>query len=84
MKKAGLSNTQILNIGTQAPGKYFADKDTYGTITAGSRADLILLNNNPYDAIEALFDQAGVMAAGRWYSRADIDARLEQIAEDVK
>lgn len=84
MKEAGLSNTQILNIGTQAPGKYFADKDTFGTITAGSRADLILLNNNPYDAIEALFDQAGVMAAGRWYSRADIDARLEQIAEDVK
>ena len=84
MKEAGLTNTQILNIGTQAPGKYFADKDTFGTITAGSRADLLLLNANPYDAIEALFDQAGVIAAGRWYSRADIDARLEQIAEDVK
>ena len=84
MKKAGLTNKQILNIGTQAPGKYFANKDTFGTIIVGSRADLLLLNANPYDAIEALFDQAGVMAAGRWYSRADIDSRLAQIAEEVK
>lgn len=84
MKAAGLTDTQILNIGTQAPGKYFADKDSFGTISQGSRADLILLNANPYEGIEAVFDQAGVMAAGRWYSRQKIDARLDQIAEDVR
>lgn len=84
MRAAGLSNSQILNIGTQAPGRYFADEDTFGTITEGARADLILLKANPYEAIEAVFDQLGVMAAGRWYSREDIDARLDQIAQDVK
>ncbi len=83
MKAAGLSNEQILNIGTQAPGRYFADKDTFGTITKGARADLILLNANPYETIEAVFEQAGVMAAGRWYSREDIDTRLYQIAQDI-
>lgn len=83
MKAAGLSNRQILNIGTQKPGKYFAGKDTFGTVSEGARADLILINENPYESIEALFDQAGVMAAGRWYSRRDIDVRLDQIAADV-
>lgn len=84
MKAAGLTNTQILNIGTQAPGRYFAEDDSFGTISVGARADLILLNANPYDQIEALFDQVGVMAAGRWYSRADIDARLDEIANEVQ
>lgn len=83
MRDAGLTAEQILKSGTSAPGRYFADKDRFGTIKTGARADLILLNNNPYDAIENVFDQAGVMAAGRWYSRADIDARLEVIAEQV-
>jgi len=83
MRDAGLTAEQILKSGTSAPGRYFADKDTFGTIKTGARADLILLNNNPFDAIENVFDQAGVIAAGRWYSRADIDARLEMIASQV-
>lgn len=83
MRDAGLTAEQILKSGTSAPGRYFADKDTFGTIKEGARADLILLNKNPYDAIENVFDQAGVMAAGRWYSRADIDIRLKEISHDV-
>ena len=83
MRDAGLTAAQILKSGTSAPGHYFADKDKFGTIAAGSRADLILLNGDPNENIEALFDQAGVMAAGKWYSRGDIDARLDKIASDV-
>jgi imidazolonepropionase-like amidohydrolase len=83
MKKAGLTADQILTIGTVNPGRYFADKDKFGTLTAGARADLILLNNNPYEKIENLFDQAGVMAAGKWYSRAAIDERLATIASTL-
>lgn len=83
MRDAGLTAAQILKSGTNAPGRYFADKDTFGTVTEGARADLILLNGNPLEAIENVFDQVGVMAAGRWYSREAIDARLEKIAQDV-
>lgn len=79
MQAAGLTAEQILKSGTSAPGRYFADKDKFGTVTEGSRADLILLNGNPYENIEAVFDQAGVMAAGNWYSRQAIDARLSEI-----
>ena len=83
MRDAGLTAAQILKSGTSAAGRYFADKDAFGTVTVGARADLILLNGNPFDAIENVFDQAGVMAAGRWYSRAEIDTKLEGIARDV-
>ncbi len=83
MQAAGLTAAQILKSGTSAPGRYFADKDKFGTISVGSRADLILLNDNPYENIEAVFDQTGVVAAGKWYSRADIDTRLDAIAADV-
>ena len=80
MAEAGLSPEQILDIGTAAPGRYFADKDSFGVIEAGARADLILLDADPrLDALN-LKKQAGVMAAGRWYSREDIDKRLAAIA----
>ncbi len=84
MRDAGLTAAQILKSGTSAPGRYFADKDKFGTITEGARADLILLSEDPRDDVTALFQQVGVMAAGRWHSRAGIDARLDQIAQDVK
>jgi imidazolonepropionase-like amidohydrolase len=80
MRDAGLTNTQILEIGTAAAGRYFADKDTFGTIAEGARADLILLDADPREDIMNITRQAGVMAAGRWYSREEIDRRLTQIA----
>ncbi|WP_025897445.1 amidohydrolase family protein [Kordiimonas gwangyangensis] len=84
MVDAGLTPEQILEIGTAAPGRYFADKDRFGVIETGARADLILLDADPrLDALN-LTKQAGVMAAGRWYSHADIDKRLVEIAERNK
>lgn len=83
MKEAGLTTDQILKIGTVNPGRYFANKDQFGSLSAGARADMIMLNANPYDNIENLFDQSGVMAAGRWYSRAEIDEKLGSIASKL-
>jgi imidazolonepropionase-like amidohydrolase len=80
MVDAGLTPAQILEIGTRAPGRYFADKDRFGVIEAGARADLILLDADPRLDAANLAKQAGVMAAGRWYDRADIDKRLAEIA----
>ncbi|WP_417463359.1 amidohydrolase family protein [Kordiimonas sp.] len=80
MVDAGLTPAQVLEIGTAAPGRYFSDKDSFGSIKPGARADLILLDADPREDALNLTKQAGVMAAGRWYSRADIDKRLEAIA----
>lgn len=81
---AGFSAEEILVIGTKNAGIYFADKDTFGEVSKGHRADLLLLDADPrLDALN-LFEQAGVMAAGKWYSRKTIDERLAKIAEANK
>lgn len=81
MSEAGLSAEEILKIGTHNAGNYFMDKDRFGQIKKGMRADLLLLEADPRLEARNLFKQAGVMAAGRWYSRAALDKRLSEIAE---
>lgn len=48
----------------------------FGTLEAGKRADLILLESNPLNEIENTKDILGVMASGRWYDRATLDEYL--------
>lgn len=81
---AGFSPAEILEISTKNAGIYFADKDQFGQIKEGHRADLLLLDADPREDAMNLFKQTGVMAAGRWYSREVIDARLAEIAEANK
>jgi hypothetical protein len=40
----------------------------FGTIEVGSRADLILVRDNPLEDVANIRNPLGVMAAGRWYS----------------
>jgi len=79
MKEAGLSNYDILKSGTLNVGQYFADKDDFGTIQPGQRADLILLESNPLDDIMNLKQRAGVMVRGKWLTREEIEAGLAEI-----
>jgi imidazolonepropionase-like amidohydrolase len=73
---AGLTPYQALKSGTANVGTYFGTQASVGTIAAGKRADLILLDANPLTNIANSSRIAGVMVSGRWLSRTDIDARL--------
>ena len=46
----------------------------------GVNADLVLLRQNPFDDLEALWDQEGVMVRGRWIPRTQIDEWLQSMA----
>lgn len=81
MAAAGIDNLGILRAGTVNVGEFFKDKDAFGRIAEGQRADLILLNANPLEDISNIRDIAGVMVRGIWLSRENIDARLAEIAE---
>ncbi len=81
MVDAGMSNYAILDSGTRAVGEYYAHKDTFGTISEGARADLLLVDGNPLDDLAHLKELSGVMVRGNWLSRTDIQARLESIEE---
>jgi imidazolonepropionase-like amidohydrolase len=73
---AGLTPYQALRSGTANVGAYFGTQATVGTVAAGKRADLILLEANPLTDIANSSRIAGVMVNGRWLSKADIETRL--------
>lgn len=82
--RAGLSPYAALRSGTAAPAEYFGEADRWGTIAEGMAADLVLLDANPLDDIRNLWRQAGIMIGGRWLPQAEIDRRLDEIAEEVR
>lgn len=79
MSKAGLTNFQILQSGTQNVGLYFKDEDQFGIIAPGMRADLLLLSGDPLANLENLKQMDGLMVRGQWISRAELDAKLAEI-----
>ena len=80
MVDAGMDPWAILVSGTTNVGEYFANEDTFGTLTPGSRADILLAYGNPLEDISHLTHLAGVMVRGQWLSREMLDAGLAEIA----
>jgi len=81
MEDAGLSPYEILVSGTYNVGKYFEDKDQFGTITEGSRADLLIVSGNPLEDLSVIENHNGVMVRGVWLPREQIDEKLQAIEE---
>lgn len=82
MVRAGLTPLQALQTGTVNVGKYFGTE--VGTVAAGQRADLILLDANPVENIENSSKIAGVMLDGRWMARDEIDKKLNGTPENAR
>lgn len=80
MVDAGIPPLAVLQSGTANPAKFFRQEGEYGTVVKGAAADLILLEANPIQDISNARRQVGVMTAGRWMTKASIDARLAEIA----
>jgi imidazolonepropionase-like amidohydrolase len=74
MIDAGLTPYQALKTGTVNVGQYFGTTD--GVVAAGRRADLLLLDANPFESIANSKRIAGVVVNGRWLSKEEIDKRL--------
>ena len=80
MADTGMSPYEILESGTANVGMYFRGQDSFGTVAAGQRADLLLVNANPLDDLANLQNRAGVMVRGTWLPEEHIRERLEAIA----
>ncbi|MGF1670255.1 MAG: amidohydrolase family protein [Balneolaceae bacterium] len=84
MVDAGLTPYEVLVTGTRNPAEYFGIPQEFGTIEPGRRADLILLEDNPFEDIANVQKRAGVMVRGEWMPESYIRERLEEIAEAVE
>ena len=81
---AGLTPYQAIEAATRNPAEYFATvmKTTrdFGTVETGMRADLLLLDANPLQAVANLSKRAGVMVRGRWLPETELRKMLDNIA----
>jgi hypothetical protein len=88
LQAAGLSRYQVLSAATRAPGEFIRRSipgaEPFGTIVVGNRADVVLLAANPLDDLSTLRNPLGVMANGKWYSHADLQALLDQVAREYQ
>ena len=75
---AGLTNMETLQTATRNAGEFLGLADT-GTIQKGKRADLLLLDANPLEKISNTKKIRAVVLAGRYFSRAELDALLQQV-----
>ena len=73
----GFSTYDALATATVLPGRFISQSvrgaTRFGTIEVGARADLVLVDRNPLDDLSVLRVPRGVMAAGRWFDRAELD-----------
>jgi hypothetical protein len=84
LEEAGLSRYQVLASATRTAGEFIRrslpDAEPFGTVTAGSRADLILSAGNPLEDLSTLRKPLGVMAKGKWYSATELQELLDSVA----
>lgn len=70
---AGLSPVDAIRAATVLPAEYFGLQNKYGGVAAGMKADLILLNKNPFEDIRNTQSIEAVIFNGNLYNRKKLD-----------
>jgi imidazolonepropionase-like amidohydrolase len=77
---AGLPNYAVLAAATRNAHEWLGTLGRSGTVEKGKDADLILLKANPLENISATERRAGVMLKGKYYTQAEMNRWLDEIA----
>jgi imidazolonepropionase-like amidohydrolase len=77
---AGFSSLEALQAATLNPAMYFGKTADLGTVEVGKVADLVILEANPLDDIRNTERIAGVVTAGRYLDRQELDRLLLEAA----
>jgi hypothetical protein len=81
LAQAGLSNEQVLESATRLPAQWLGTLEDRGTVAAGKRADLLLLEKNPLEQIENTRSITAVIVSGKAYSRSELDRRMAELRQ---
>lgn len=77
--EAGLSPYRVLRASTVEPAVFLGPHADSGVVEVGRRADLLLLDADPLADVANARKIAGVMTAGRYLDRAELDRGLADI-----
>jgi imidazolonepropionase-like amidohydrolase len=80
LTRAGMTNTQVLEATTRRAAQWLGTIGDRGTVAAGKRADLVLLEADPRAQIANTRRIAAVILGGRYLDRAYLDRRMERLA----
>ena len=78
--KAGLTPYHALRYATVTPAEYLGLSKEAGTIEAGKRGDLLLLDANPLTEVQNTRRFAGVMIKGKYLPKPVLQRMLDEIA----
>ncbi len=78
---AGLSPDEVIRSATKLPATWLGIESSVGTIEAGKKADLLLLEANPLIDIKNTKKIAGVFINGHWLNKTKIKATLADLAK---
>jgi len=78
LEGAGLTRYQVIAAATVKAAEYMGWEKEAGTVTAGKRADLVLVRGNPLEDLAALRRVEGLVLKGRYLSRQDLEAGLRR------
>jgi imidazolonepropionase-like amidohydrolase len=81
LARGGLTPFEVLRIATYEPARFFGSLDSAGTIAAGRVADVVLLEADPLTDIRNTRRIAAVVANGRLFDAAGLDAILTRLLE---
>jgi len=84
MTAAGFTPMEALQSATRGAAEFFGEENRWGTITAGMRADLVLLDADPLADIANTRKIAGVVLNGRYLDRKKLDDMLASVAQEMK
>jgi hypothetical protein len=74
--QAGLPALDALRTATINPARYLNMEKDLGSVETGKTADLVLLDGNPIEDIRSVRLVRAVVANGRFFDRAELDAGL--------
>jgi imidazolonepropionase-like amidohydrolase len=79
--EAGLTPWAALATSTRDAARFADQLDGRGTVEAGQRADLLLLEANPLEDVTNVGKLSGVMVHGRWFPREELTRMLDSLRE---
>lgn len=80
-QKSGMKPLEILQSATMNGAKFMGKFDKMGSLDEGKVADLVILDENPLNDINAVSKTSGVFTKGKYFDKTALNLMLEEAAK---